>query len=252
MEGDQGDIEHQLVIMKEENVEYVGKDDSNNVKTETLLVDDVNSIENTDESVSYKIKRDHLSPSPAPLQEEEKSEFSQLSTSQCEGKDIKMDTSNHQQEQLDAAYSLIQVTEVASSTTALPSSDPRTCILSSTLSDPHNPMSPPTTQSENSSIISSGSSTESDHEMSIVMLDGKRSSSVSSDMAQHDPVSPRKRNAGHDSGLDNGSEESDCPDTKRMATEHLDFSIDMSKYNNFIDNCYCIHVHSFLCYSCFL
>ena len=232
----QDDTKHQLIIKKEENMEYIEKDDKNvnnndNVKTD--LQDTVGS-DILEESISCKLKHDDLSPSPT-VQEEEEME---LSSSQSE--ETKMETNNVEQEQLDAAYSLslIQVTEVASSSSSLLSSItaclPICCstMLSSasTESCPH-PLSPPTAQSENSSIIS-GSSTESDHELSLIMLGGDAkhsSSSVSSDAAQHDQVSPRKRNLEHDSGLDNGSEESDCPETKRMATDTLDFSIDMSE-----------------------
>ena len=60
-------------------------------------------------------------------------------------------------------------------------------------------------------------------------MDPKQSPSVSPTTEKSQGNSPRKRKGGgHDSGVDNGSE-SDGPDSKRMARDDLDFSIDMSE-----------------------
>ena len=235
---------NQLVIKKEENLEYVEDN------TETFSMDplhDVKSPEKTEESISCKLKSDPVSPSTPPLPSPstlEEADLTLLPLSQSE--EVKMETSSsttEDQQQLDAAYSLMQVTSAVSSRSSPfppvvpPEVPPSLSVCTSTLlssisTDSTHPLSPPTTQSDNSSINSS--SNESEQEFSPLLMDSnsKHSSASLSDSPrgagqreEEDPVSPRKRKVGHDSGVENGSE-SDCPDSKRS---DLDFSIDMSK-----------------------
>ncbi len=200
----------QLVIKKEENIEYL-KEKSDTVEPAT----DKGEVQ---EIILNKLKEDHVPPATPPTTEPDSSRLSS-------DEDSKMGATTEERQQLDAAYSLMQVTSSVLSSDPL---SPRsTTMYTPTAMELPRPLTPPphnnNNQSDNSSIISS--SADSDQESSLLTLDAK-DSSISPEGEERE--SPRKRKEGQDSGVENGSE-SDGPDLKRMARDQLDFSIDMSK-----------------------
>ena len=232
---------HQLVIKKEENLEYVEGENSDTPVPDPLQ--DAKSTDNEEEMISCKLKEDSA-PILSPLPTEEP-DLSRLSSTE----EAKMETIEERQ-QLDAALSLMQVTSVVSSNplSLISSSSPCLPVCTSTnmlsslsMESSHSLSPPPITQSDNSSINSS--STESEHELSLMMLDTNSQHSLSSigpPDQQGEGQGSDQRKRGHDSGVDNGSE-SDGPDLKRLAKDDLDFSIDMSEFT-----CICslsAHVH---------
>lgn len=259
---------HQLVmIRKEENLEYLEKQKEEEVEdmcgnievkkadsTQNGLLSpptephrDVEKNNRMEEAVLYNLKHDVDPASTTPPTMETDSS----ATTRSQHEAVKIDgstesvrdtplvslaTTSDDRQQLDAAYSLMQVNSIVTTNSSFqPLSSCAGLLPTSSDTRPH-PLSPPLTQSESSSIISSSSSNESEHELSMMMLESKHlstsSSSISPDMIHHhhdDGDSPRKRKSGHDSGVENGSE-SDYPESKRLPREDLDFSIDMSKY----------------------
>ena len=206
MESDETAV--QLVIKKEENIEYLEE------KSDT--VEPTTNKDEVQEMILNQLKEDHVPPATPPTTEPDSSRLSS-------DEDSKMDTTREERQQLDAAYSLIQVTSAVLSSDTISPGSPTIC--TPTVMHPPRPLTPPShnniNQSDNSSIVSS--SADSDQESS--MLDAK-DSFISPEGEERE--SPRKRKEGHDSGVENGSE-SDGPDLKRMARDQLDFSIDMSE-----------------------